>query len=128
MTKAVRLVLVLCVWLMSTGVHWDVLQLAGWTRMIALYAQEMSFKEALSKTFDGEELCGVCETVSQARWETEFDLITGSDSKKEPLMLARTEERLPVGIAIAAGFSSREIAAPDPWRLRPPSPPPKRLS
>ena len=96
MPKSLKILIALCVWLFSTGVHWDALQVVGWARMVALYSNEMSLEAAVKKTFDGQELCGVCETVSQGRWETQVDLIMGGDSKKEPLLISWCGEPRPI--------------------------------
>lgn len=52
---------------LSLGLHWALLQTVAWTGMIVSYSQGASFKEALSKTFDGKHPCCLCKVVQQGR-------------------------------------------------------------
>ena len=49
----------------------DSLQLVAWTGMLMSFSKTESIQEAVSKTFDGEHPCELCETVSEARKSTE---------------------------------------------------------
>jgi hypothetical protein len=67
MRHRLSLLLTLTAWFFATGSQWDMAQTFGWARMFAGYAQTMPVLEALQKTFSGDELCGVCEVVQEAR-------------------------------------------------------------
>jgi hypothetical protein len=51
----------------SIGAHWLVLQSVAWVGMVVSYSQEASVTEAISKTFDGEHPCRLCEFVKEGR-------------------------------------------------------------
>mgnify|MGYP003350610017 FL=1 len=61
------MLLTLTAWFFATGSQWDIAQTFGWARMFVAYTQTMPVLEALQKTLSGEELCGVCEVVQEAR-------------------------------------------------------------
>jgi hypothetical protein len=61
---AATLVLVL-----SLGLHWAFLQTVAWTGMIISYSHGSSFKEAVTKTFDGKHPCSLCKVIQQGRAE-----------------------------------------------------------
>jgi len=52
---------------LSLGLHWAFLQTVAWTGMLVSYAQQGTFAEAVSKTFDGEHPCTMCKVVQQGR-------------------------------------------------------------
>lgn len=57
----------LTAWLLATGSHWDLVQTFAWGRMIATYSQTMPLAQAVKLTFTPDNLCGVCESVSEAK-------------------------------------------------------------
>jgi len=73
MRRKFSLILTLAAWLLATGSHWDLVQTFGWGRMIATYAQSMSFTQAVKKTFSAGETCGVCEAVATAKQQDAAD-------------------------------------------------------
>jgi hypothetical protein len=54
----------LCV---TLGFHWGLLQSAAWVGMLVKYSQEGSFRDAVSKTFDGQHPCPLCKLVSAGK-------------------------------------------------------------
>lgn len=56
-------VLALC---LSVGLQWVVLQGIAWTGMMIKFSQQDSLAEAVSKTFDGEHPCPLCNAVKKA--------------------------------------------------------------
>lgn len=73
MHRKFSLILTLTAWCFATGSQWDVAQTFGWARMFAAYAQTLPVIEALEKTFSGQELCGICEIVQDARQDAQGD-------------------------------------------------------
>lgn len=67
MRRRLQLCTLLFAWLLSTGSQWDAVQTFGWARMIVLYSQSMPLSEAVRLTFTADNLCGVCETVGDAK-------------------------------------------------------------
>jgi hypothetical protein len=53
----------------TLGLHWAVLQTVAWTGMLFTYSRDASFKEALTKTFDGQHPCPLCKAIKQGRAE-----------------------------------------------------------
>ena len=52
---------------MASGSLWDVVQVFAWGCMYVLNLETQSMTEALAKTFSGDAMCGVCETVQSAK-------------------------------------------------------------
>jgi hypothetical protein len=67
MRRKLSLITMLTAWLLATGSHWDLVQTFAWGRMIATYSQSMSLAQAVKLTFTPDNLCGVCESVSEAK-------------------------------------------------------------
>lgn len=53
----------------SLGGHWALLQSLAWAGMLASYSREASFTEAVGKTFDGKNPCGLCKEIQKHRGE-----------------------------------------------------------
>jgi hypothetical protein len=53
----------------SIGLHWTLLQTVAWTGMIINFSRNVSFSEALNKTFDGQHPCCMCKAIKQAQAE-----------------------------------------------------------
>ncbi len=54
---------------LSLGWHWALLQTVAWTGMIVAYSQTDSFRQAVSKTFDGKHPCPMCKSIQKGRAE-----------------------------------------------------------
>lgn len=67
MRRRFSLIIMLVAWLFATGSHWDLVQTFAWGRMIATYAQTMPLAQAVKLTFTPDNLCSVCEAVSEAK-------------------------------------------------------------
>ena len=59
----------------SLGGHWAMLQSVAWMGMLISYSQEAPITEAITKTFDGKNPCGLCKEIQQRR---------GEESKQQP--------------------------------------------
>ncbi|NBR86603.1 MAG: hypothetical protein EBS84_14170, partial [Proteobacteria bacterium] len=107
---------------LSLGLHWALLQSVAWTGMLVTYAQQTSFHEAVTKTFDGKNPCRLCQLVRAGQQ---------SEKKAESLLPMVKIESLPCAQAfvllppVAEDFPrGDDLAAP----LRaesPPLPPPR---
>ena len=53
----------------SLGVHWAALQTVAWAGMLIAYSRDAPLREAVSKTFDGEHPCPLCQLVAEGREE-----------------------------------------------------------
>lgn len=79
MRRKLSLITMLTAWLLATGSHWDLVQTFAWGRMIATYSQTMSVAQAVQLTFTADTLCGLCESVSEAKQQQ--DSAAASDAK-----------------------------------------------
>jgi hypothetical protein len=129
MRRKVSLLLTLTAWFFATGSQWDVAQTLGWARMFAGYAQTMPVFEALQKTFSGQELCGICEVVQDARQDG------GTKDGASGAAATKSLAKLPLALPPA---TVSVFAAPEPvlrsargdsvrgtLRASPPLPPPR---
>jgi len=93
---------------LSLGLHWAFLQAVAWTGMLLSYSQQGTFTEAVSKTFDGEHPCKMCQFVEQGRaQERQPDQQAAKASLKlEPSLIWREAVVLP---AIPRGW----VCGPD---------------
>lgn len=121
------LIVLLFAWLLATGSHWDLVQTFAWGRMIANYSATMSVVAAVRLTFTPETMCGVCQTVSEAKQQRDSDSTLPADGKGKILLVFQPDE------AFVAAISSGAFRAPGNFfaRLRdrspPPVPPPRGL-
>jgi hypothetical protein len=51
----------------SVGWHWVVLQSVAWVGMAIHYSQSAPLREALIKTFGGNNPCGICKFVAEGK-------------------------------------------------------------
>jgi len=73
---------------LSLGLHWAFLQTVAWTGMIVTYSRDASFKEAVTKTFDGEHPCPFCKVIKKGR----------AEEKKQEQQQAKTGSKLDPGL------------------------------
>lgn len=52
---------------LSLGLHWALLQTVAWTGMLINYSRDASFREAISRTFDGQHPCPLCKAIKKGR-------------------------------------------------------------
>ena len=55
---------------LSLGLHWAVIQGIAWTTMLVSYSQSDGIMQAVTKTFDGQHPCPLCEAVEEGSRET----------------------------------------------------------
>lgn len=132
MRRNFSLVLTLAAWLLATGSHWDLVQTFAWGRMIATYAQSMSFTKAVQKTFSGEAPCGLCETVASAKQKQSPDTDAAGAAGKafgKILLVFAPESAAPLLLLpTLISWSPRDPLIPHPDRAAPPVPPPRSLA
>jgi hypothetical protein len=52
---------------LTTGLHWAVLQTVAWGTMLANNLRCDSFSQAVGKTFDGRHPCCLCKAIAAAK-------------------------------------------------------------
>ena len=127
MRRRLSLITMLTAWLLATGSHWDLLQTFAWGRMIATYSQSMSLSQAVKLTFTPDNLCGLCESVSEAKQQQAHDTALPNEAKsfgKIPLIFQPIAVFVPRGPISAHWDWNHAVPA---WRDRspPPLPPPR---
>lgn len=65
--RPLRSLVLLLAWLFATGTHWDLVQVAGWTRMWYQSAQTESVVAALDATFAPGATCELCAVADEGR-------------------------------------------------------------
>ena len=132
MRHRLSLILTLTAWLLATGSHWDLVQTFGWGRMIATYAQSMSFTQAVKKTFSAGETCGVCEAVATAKQKETADSSAPTAPGKSfgKILLVFAPDSTPALLILPAVFpwSPSDQTVPSATRAAPPLPPPRSLA
>lgn len=66
MKRAIQMVAVFLLSL-TLGLHWVVLQSVAWTTMLVERTCQMSFREAVQTTFDGQHPCTLCQVVQAGK-------------------------------------------------------------
>jgi hypothetical protein len=106
-------------------------QTFGWGRMIATYAQSMSFAQAVKKTFSAGATCGVCDAVATAKQQDAADssapTAPGKSFGKIHLVFA-PEALSPLFILpVVVPWSPSDRPVPSSCRAAPPVPPPRAV-
>lgn len=121
-----RLLLLMLGWVLATGAHWDLIQVAAWGQMWARNAQVQPLGLALATTLSPEGMCSVCKTVQAAKLEqADNPVLDSRTAPKAPLLLPLlgtivVEHPAPVG--------ALTLSEPPPLgcsRAAPPVPPPR---
>ncbi len=115
-------------WLLASGGHWDVIQTFAWGRMIVGYSRTMSLDEAVTQTFDADNLCGVCEWVAESKTR---DSASGTDTPGDLVAKARPPLAMPPTYVFFHASSAvrewprHEAQRVEQWRDAPPVEPPR---
>ena len=127
MRRKLSLITMLTAWLLATGSHWDLVQTFAWGRMIANYSQSMSLAQAVKLTFTPDNLCGVCESVSEAKQHQDSALPSDAKPAGKILMVFQPQ---PVFFATLPVIGKWTPPVTNPVmrdRSPPPVPPPREL-
>src|SRR5690606_17934753 len=122
------LITLLFAWLLATGSHWDLVQTFAWGRMIATYSQSMSIAQAVKLTFTPDNLCGVCESVSEAKQQQQHPAAPSDGKAFGKILLVHQPS--PVFVAVAPDgpvWGRRDFTPADSDRHPPPTRPPREL-
>ena len=65
MRRSIQILMILIVGCMS-GSHLALLQAVAWTGMLVENVEGRSLDEAISRTFDGNHACGLCDAIADA--------------------------------------------------------------
>lgn len=87
--------------LVSMGGHLALLQTVAWGKMMMDFAHQVSFSEAVDKTFDGAHPCALCKVVKKSKSESEKKLLLKSEMKMEVALPAPVKVPFPRGTELA---------------------------
>lgn len=126
--RAIHILMVLIV-VVSGGLHLGLLQVVAWGGMLATNVGDYEVGEALTRTFDGEHPCGLCELVDAAADANDTEPYEqGRPVKTLRLLFVRAEGVVVVApTAERAGIEISEARAPARPHL-PEVPPPRGLT
>ena len=109
---------------LTLGLHWALLQTVAWTGMVLSYSRNASLPEALSRTFDGQHPCALCQAIAKGK---------NSEKQSETLAPLKKIDGLyqPVVLVVCspASFSSIEPTGGllEMLAHAPPTPPPRAV-
>ncbi len=127
MRRKLSLITMLTAWLLATGSHWDLVQTFAWGRMIATYSQSMSLAQAVKLTFTPDNLCGVCESVSEAKQHQDTALPSDAKSAGEILLVFQPQPAFFATLPVTGKSIPGEMIPALRDRPQPPVRPPRAL-
>lgn len=127
MRRKLSLITMLTAWLLATGSHWDLVQTFAWGRMIATYSHSMSLAQAVKLTFTPDNLCGVCESVSEAKQHQDTAMPTDAKTLGKVLMVFQPAPTFLVALPVAGTWPVGALSPVYRDRAPPPLTPPRGL-
>lgn len=110
--------------MVSIGAQWAVLQSAAWVGMAVSYSlKEGSVAEGLSKTFDGQHPCALCDVVTKGKQSEKKDP-TENTSKVKLTLFCQSHTLFSVA-PVEPCFAPAENEAGIRRLISPPVPPPR---
>jgi hypothetical protein len=108
----------------ATGGHWALLQTVAWTNMLATHLRSDSLEVAVTKTFDGQHPCKLCNVVAAGKKAEKRSELPTLATKLEFTLFAN-----PFVFASPTQFYLQvEPGSPSDSALRtPPVPPPRSI-
>ncbi len=129
MRRQLSLLLTLAAWLLATGSHWDLVQTFAWGRMIADYSHDMSFAQAVTKTFSPQTMCSLCHAVATAKQQESGSAAVPAKSPGKIILVCAPRALV---FASPAPQCSGQVSPPPVAssidRSAPPLPPPRALA
>jgi len=112
-------VVVLC---LALALQWLALQSVAWTMMMVRNAHQVSFCEAIKRTFDGAHPCSLCHVVNKGKASEQKRDFQASTAKIDLVCVSRPIRLLPRLESFQ--YSSRKVSISD-AEYPPPVPPPR---
>ncbi len=110
--------------IVSVGGHWALLQSFAWVTMFIDYSRTAPIAEAVSKTFNGENPCGLCKMVKKGKASEEKQEAIKVKTKVDFWIAANEAQLLPSALAERASTVHRDSLSSR--ADSPPIPPPRR--
>ena len=110
--------------LFATGGHWALLQTVAWTNMLATNLRTDSLELAVTKTFDGQHPCKLCQVVAAGKRSEKSSAFPTLAKKVEFTLFANPFVfSAPTEFYIQAELRSPAASSPE----TPPVPPPRSI-
>lgn len=104
----------------AIGVHWLALQSVAWTAMILQNTKQVSFCEAVKRTFDGAHPCALCHVVNKGKASEQKREMQTSFAKIDIVCVSRNIRLLPRQIPFEYVTSNSGLSESDYSPLVPP--------
>jgi len=111
-------------WLLSTGAHWDLLQVIAWGKMFAGYSKTMGLEEAARLTIEGE-MCELCRAVDRAKQEERKETPNPESGKCKVVLICQTPQHLVFEVPPVVEWLAGEYIPLERPGDAPPTPPPR---
>ena len=103
----------------TIGLQWLALQSIAWTAMMVANAKQVSFCEAVKRTFDGTHPCSLCHVVNKGKTSEKKRDIQSSSAKVDIVCVSRAIRLMPRltplrYATICVSFSEIEYSPPGP--------------
>jgi hypothetical protein len=118
-TGRIITVIALC---LAVGLQWVAIQSLAWTAMMVRNAKQVSFCEAVKRTFDGAHPCALCHVVNKGKASEQKREMQTSFAKIDIVCVSRTLRLLPREIPFEYLTSNGRLSETD---YSPPVPPPR---
>jgi len=107
---------------LAVGLHWLTLQSAAWTAMMFRNVTQVSFCQAVKRTFDGAHPCSLCHIVNKGKASDQKRDAQTSSAKIDLVCVSRLIRLSPDSESIRYATSQIEISETG---QSPPVPPPR---
>jgi len=115
-------VLVVFALVATLGAHWALLQTIAWTTMLASNLQSDSLRDAMTRTFDGEHPCCLCQAIAAAKKSEQKNQFI---VEKQKLEFPPLEENLALIAPARFQLFPRKDTFAESLFQKPPTPPPR---
>jgi hypothetical protein len=106
----------------TVGLQWLALQSVAWTTMMISNARQVSFCEAMKRTFDGAHPCSLCHVVNKGKTSEQKRDIPASATQIDIVCVSRAIRLLPRVEEFRYAPRSPRISEIE---YSPPAPPPR---
>ena len=107
------------------GGHWLALQLVAWMGMLASYTSDGGFSIGVSKTFDGQHPCSLCQAVSSGQEKEQQQKPADLSVKIHAVLPRANDDPAPSAAPVCyLSLTQHRVICP----LAPPTPPPPQLA
>jgi hypothetical protein len=104
----------------ATGLHWIGLQTVAWTTMLADNLHSSSFRDAVTKTFDGKHPCRLCKVIAAGKksgqkneFRAQMQKLEFPPARENFVLIAPSQFQLvPLENFVAKSFAQKPLLQP----------------